>query len=233
MNIQIRSEMDNRPVLYPLLRSLFNYGKILVITSNQYLRRLIDENGTGFRNITIIVTDEDSADEACLNYGIEKDDFDFTIVDNLGVSDCDACLVVTGGSISQDFDIVIDNIMADKQVASAVIQFGRMPKATSKVISDEKAEVKESAEYDPTEKFRKRRITDDSRKRKTVIVPYPSFEIIEKLESEYLFSDVDMKLVDVFYDLIVSKTAVKKYDFQKEVRQRDESSGNIRYRNTM
>ena len=51
MYIAIKSEMDSRPIIYPLMRCLMNYGSILVITNNKVFNRLIEsQESGGFRD---------------------------------------------------------------------------------------------------------------------------------------------------------------------------------------
>lgn len=127
MFIAIKSEMDSRPLLYPLMRSLFNYGSILVLTNNKILRRLIDNPiDSGFRNITILIDESSSADEICENYGVAIGDYDFVILDNLGSSEYDVCFVALGSLSSQDFEAEIELLFTDDKVKSCIVQFGQV-----------------------------------------------------------------------------------------------------------
>lgn len=125
MFIAIKSEMDSRPFLYPLMRCLQNYGSILVLTNNRTLERLVDEEDeSGFRNITVLVDAADSADEICSNYSVQKEDYDFVLLDNLGSSEYDVCFLLVGLKVSPAFDDEIELILGDTDVRSSLIQFG-------------------------------------------------------------------------------------------------------------
>ena len=90
MFICIKSEIDSRPLLYPLMRTLWNYGSILLVTSNRFVNRLIDDAETNnFRNATIVIDTDGATDDIMEDYGYAPTDFDFVILDNMGVTDCD------------------------------------------------------------------------------------------------------------------------------------------------
>ena len=56
MVIAIKSEMDSRVVLYPLMKACSIYGSVLVMTSNRYVRRVIDDQEySTFKNIAVLV----------------------------------------------------------------------------------------------------------------------------------------------------------------------------------
>ena len=79
--VAIKSEMDSRPLLYPLIRVLNNYGNLCVITSNKQLNRLIeDEDNGGFRNIRVIIEESGGVDSVYQEYGIVPEDFTFLIL---------------------------------------------------------------------------------------------------------------------------------------------------------
>ena len=59
MEIAIKSEADSRILIYPLIKTLYNYGTVAVYTSNKAVSRLIEnELEGGFKNIRIIVSPE-------------------------------------------------------------------------------------------------------------------------------------------------------------------------------
>lgn len=218
MDIVIKSEMDSRLTLYPLLRCLYSYGTILVVSNNRVLLRLIEEGSMGFRNVTVIVGNSDSADEICEENNVDRREFDFIIFDNLGTSECDACIIAVGPIITEAYESEIELVLGDSSIPSTVLQFG---KAVQK--KKPKEEPKEKQEHDPADKFRERVASIDKKKDKTVSVPYPTFEAVEKFESEHVFAKVDSRFANAFYQLFGAKLGVTQSKFLKEVQTVDES----------
>lgn len=98
MNISIRSEADSRILVYPLVRALYNYGTICIITNNVYMKRLIDPDSMegGFRNIRVIVQPDGDLEEALEQEEMFKDKYSFVIYDNMGATDYDIeCIIIT------------------------------------------------------------------------------------------------------------------------------------------
>lgn len=98
MNISIRSEADSRILVYPLVRALYNYGTICIITNNVYMKRLIDQDSMegGFRNIRVIVQPDGDLEEALEQEEMFKDKYSFVIYDNMGATDYDIeCIIIT------------------------------------------------------------------------------------------------------------------------------------------
>ena len=101
MYIAIRSEVDSRVLVYPLMKALWEYGSILLVSSNKQYRRLIEETDTmTFRNITVLVDENGSADEIIDANFVSKVDYDFVIFDNVSCVDYDVCLVPLGVAFS-------------------------------------------------------------------------------------------------------------------------------------
>ena len=99
MYIAIKSEMDSRVFLYPLMRALKNYGSMLVISSNRQLSRLIEDGEFGFRNIAVIVDMSGATDDVYNEYGIAAGDYDYIILDNVGAVEYDVCFVLDRKSV--------------------------------------------------------------------------------------------------------------------------------------
>lgn len=240
MNIAIKSEIDSRVLLYPLMRSLRSYGSILVISSNRQLRRLLDDDETGFRGYRIIVEESGATDDIYDEYGIAEGDFDFVILDNMGVIDYDLCFIPLGAKHTESFDDDVKLMLESESDKIMIVQFGKPSKnshstAATKPSPKRKgkdAEVEE--DYDPAEKFR---LTEEQKQKervrgKVAMVPFPSYQDIENVESEYKFYEVNANLVNVFYEALKEELAVDKNQFQREVRKKDESSGYIKSRNS-
>ena len=74
MLISIKSEIDSRVLLYPLIKVLKPFGSILVITSNRQLNRLIEDVDTRTcRDITIILDADGTADDTAGNTDTSSD----------------------------------------------------------------------------------------------------------------------------------------------------------------
>lgn len=124
MNIAIRSEADSRMLLYPLIRALYPYGTICVISNNIYLRRLIDIDSFegGFRNIRVIV--DASSD---MEYVMETEDlyhgkYDFIIFDNFGTTDFDMEFIIVTTRVSEIY--LQDILYVIGEPNTHVIRFG-------------------------------------------------------------------------------------------------------------
>jgi len=241
------------------------------------------QEDSGFRNITVLVDAADSVDEICMGYGIMRGDYDFVIVDNLGTSECDACIILASTYVTPEFDDEIELLISDDSIPTVLLQFGgtngkeRVRREAEVAVEVEEAEnpdetprerrmrlKKEKEErakadreerkrkqeegrqkrqkgkqgeipedYDPAEKFRILTAGKSLRVKKSVQLPFPTLQEFEKLEAEHMFSDVNSKLADVFYDLLKGELAVAKIDFQKEVRRKDEGGGNLRSRQSV
>lgn len=124
MNIAIRSEADSRMLLYPLIRALYPYGTICVISNNVYLNRLMDIDSLegGFRNIRVVV--DASGD---LEYVTETEDlyqgkYDFVIYDNFGTTDFDMEFIIVTTRVSEIY--LQDILYVIGEPNTHVIRFG-------------------------------------------------------------------------------------------------------------
>jgi len=227
MYISIRSEMDSRVFLYPLMRALYNYGSMLVLSNNKTLNRLIEDTvDSGFRGITVIVDDSESADEICGAYDIRQGDYDFVILDNLGASDYDVCFILVGAKVSPEFDEEIELLLEDTSNTSCVLQFGKSNAPVKKA----QAPKEEKKERRPEDKFNEMAGDVKVERPKPVNVPFPNFQDIEILEAEHRFSEVNQAIAGAIYSTLESTLAVDRSRFMKEVRRRDESSGYLKPR---
>lgn len=247
MYIAIKSEIDSRPFVYPLMKALFNYGSILVVSNNKQLRRLTigSDDGMTFRNITIVVDEDGATDEVYEEYGFAKDDFDFVILDNVGVPECDIRIFLFGAdsevAYQDEIDMLID---AGEAKNMRIVQFGRAQKSDVKSAKKDKKDKKdvkadpqveeqveaEQVEYDPAEKFKslEERNLREIQKEQTVNVQFPSFQDIETVEGEHKFYEVNNALIPFLHSILEPVIGVDAGQFRKEVKKTDESSGYIR-----
>ena len=247
MIIAIKSEMDSRVVLYPLMKACDVYGSVLVLTNNRFVRRVIDDDEFGtFKNITIVVDEEGSSDDIYAYYGILPNDYDYIIVDNMGISEYDRCLCLFGQKQSLAFMADKDTMEHSENVDNIVfLEFGKKSSAKpARPVKEQKpAEGVEGAaentpakktgkvdksvvpeDYNPADKFRN--LVEEERK-KTVVtynVPFPSYDMIEDLEGMGKFSNIDEKLCTVFYDVMGKSLNIQFNVFRKEIKQVNESS---------
>lgn len=105
MNIVIKSETDSRVCLYPLLRCLYPYGTICVITNNVNLYRLLsdDQSDGGFRNIRVIVEPSGNVEYAMEEDNWYENKYDFVIYDNMEITDYDIMMILITNRISETY----------------------------------------------------------------------------------------------------------------------------------
>lgn len=243
MIISIKSEIDSRVLLYPLMKACNTFGSVLVMSNNKYLKRLIDDQEySTFKNIAIVVDDLASTDDIYDEYDIAPDDYDYIVVDNMGVASYDKCFCLFGQRQSETF--MEDKALMEKNenVDNILfIEFGKRPaqqKASKpKPIKDSrfkrskgKEDVSEIGEestqpeqdYNPADKFRDK---VEEEKRKSVVsfnVQFPSFEMIENLEGMGKFDPVDETLCKVFYEALGKQLNIQFNNFRKEIRRTNE-----------
>lgn len=231
MRIMIKSELDSRPLLYPLMRSLFNHGSILVITTNKYLTRLIDgELEGGFRNVRIIVDSDGAVDDIRQEYGIAPGDFDFEILDNVGAVDYDLLMVPISNHISDTFRYEIEPLL--DLDTTAVIRFGQKSKSSGSKAPSKRSKPteEEQANYNPLSKWRRKSEEDiiiEKLSGDGQWATFPTFQDIETLESTYIFYPVERNLAMILHKVLGPYLNIDERFFVKEVTSKDESSGHI------
>ena len=230
MVIAVKSEVDSRVLLYPLLRAVKHYGNILVISSNTALRRLVDsEDEGGFRNIRIIVDEEGATDDILEGEGITEQDFDFIILDNMGMINHDVCFVPIGIAHSESFDEDVKALVREEPEKVYVVQFGRKPKQEGK-LKDRKTQQTDE-DWKPEDKFKK---ADQAvQKNPITVAPWPTYETIEAVEATHYLPVISDALVKLFYDVFKNILAVDFMKYKKEVAQKDDCSGYIKSINTV
>lgn len=143
MNISIRSEADSRILVYPLIRALYNYGTICVITNNVYMKRLIDVDTMegGFRNVRVIVQPDGDLEDALEQEEMFKDKYSFVIYDNMGATDYDIeCIIITS-RVSESY--LQDIVWIIGEEGTNVFRFG--PGAPAPKKEKEKKQSKDKA----------------------------------------------------------------------------------------
>ena len=255
MNISIRSEADSRMLLYPLIKCLYPYGTICIISNNVYLKRLMDIDTLegGFRNIRVIVQPDGDLEDALEGEDMYKDKYDFTIYDNMGYTNYDVECVILTSRVSESYLQDIVWIIGEPSVK--VFRFGQgakkakeRPERKSKkskgeeditdeldeqlgptVIGETTKEKESMINEDGTIKNKWREEKSDAeildeklKQAQAVVLPFPSFEVIEQMECRWKFPKVDQKLAKQIYSIIGDSISVDERQFLKGVSLDDE-----------
>lgn len=150
MNIVIKSETDSRVCLYPLLRCLYPYGSICVITNNVNLYRLLSDDQTdgGFRNIRVIVEPSGNVEYAMEEDGWYENKYDYVIYDNMEIPDYDVMLLLITNRISETY--LQDILYIVGEANTYILRVGNIiKKKPEKKAKGEKPEKKEKKEKKP------------------------------------------------------------------------------------
>ena len=265
MKIAIRSESDSRVLLYPLIRALYNYGTICVISNNVYLRRLLDVDSLegGFRNVRVIVQPDGDLQAAEEEDEMFKDKYDYVIYDNMGQTDFDMEFIIITSRVSESY--LQDIVWLIGEEGTKVFRFGagvkppkpeksKSAKKPRKGKGKEEESVEEEQEQpqvvddqvqvldgksgmaeesmfneDGTIKNHWRREKTDAEilneklaEAQTVVLPFPSFEDIEKMECRWIFPKIDTKLAKYMYSILKDYISVDERSFTKGVQTNDE-----------
>lgn len=248
MLISIKSEIDSRVLVYPLIKTLRAFGSILVITPNKQLNRLVEDVDTRTcRDITIIIDTDGTADDAYTEYDVDQKDYDFVILDNMAAIDYDVLLVPLGELSSPDFDDDLQLLInSDEASKIKIIQFGKTlskqnsnkhsaseVKQPKKSTSNNSTDVSNDEDYDPAEKFRVKQEVKKVEGIKTYKCKFPVYEDIEVVESEHRFYIPDEGMCSAFYDIFKNQVQTNSNDFRKVVQKKDEYSGYIKSRSSI
>ena len=236
MEISIKSETDSRVLLYPLMKTLINYGTVAVYSSNRMLSRLIEnEMEGGFKNIRVIVSPE-----ADLEGAKESDEwylgrYDFCIYDNMGATDYDICLCLVTNRLSQSYVDDLTYLITDSK--THILKFGSAaPQLKEKGAKPEKHKKGEETELTEEDlNFNKWRVekTDEQilqealADRNAKWCKFPSLEAIEQMESRHKMMVPDDGLIKELFRLFGKHLAVDERMFTKGARLKDESSSDI------
>lgn len=157
MNIAIRSEADSRMLLYPLIRALYPYGTICVISNNIYLQRLIDIDSFegGFRNIRVIVDTSSDMESVIESEDLYQGKYDFVIFDNFGTTDFDMEFIIVTSRVSEIY--LQDILYVIGEPHTHVIRFGAGSGNKKK---------KEAGSSDGKKKAGRKKETDKQRERR-------------------------------------------------------------------
>lgn len=234
MIIAIKSEMDARVVLYPLMQACSVYGSVLVLTNNKYIRRVIDDQEfSTFKNIAIIVDETGTADEMCQMYNIAPGDYDYTIMDNVSAVSYDKCICLFGEKSSELFADDIETMkQAEDNSSLFFLNYGQTKKAPASVEKSHKKLKKGESElpddYDPEQKFRDKAVEEKKKEVKEYCDALPSFGMIEKLEGIGQFEAPSDKLCKMFYDMLGETLNIQYNLFRKEIRNTNEGSSSVK-----
>lgn len=124
ISISIKSEIDSRVILYPLMRCIKPLGNCLVITSNKQVTRLVDGDYEGdFRNFHVMVDVDGGTDELLKDASISPEDYTYVIYDNVGVVEQDVLIIPIGPIVSEIFESDMMYLGEDKN--THIIRFGK------------------------------------------------------------------------------------------------------------
>lgn len=238
MEIAIKSEADSRILVYPLIKALYNYGTIAVITSNRNMSRLIEgELEGGFKNIRILVSPEGDLLSVFESIEYNKSDYDFVILDNMGATEYDILLCIVTNRISSSY--MDDLLFLCTDPKTHILKFGSaapMPKGEKSKKKPTKGEKEESAEDDvPDDEFNKWKVektdeqilTETLASREAKWMKFPTMEAIEMVEGRHYMMVPGDDMIKEFYRLFGEKLNVDIRQFTKGARVKDESSSDI------
>ena len=241
MEISIKSEVDSRVLVYPLMKILATYGTVAVYTSNKYFMRLLENEAEGgFKNIRIVVNTESDFEEAKESDEYYTGKYDYLIIDNMGASDYDMLIAIITGHLSDDY--VSELLYVVSEPTTHILKFGnpaktekpkKAPKKPKKGKGAEEEE--EQAPQEDDESFNKwNKTKTDEEILKEIIqdkdskwIKFPTFDSIEDMEARHIFPMPDDSLIKELYKLFGQTLAIDERMFTKGAKVKDESSGNI------
>ena len=202
MNIVIKSETDSRMCLYPLLRCLYPYGSICIITNNVCLYRLLsdDQSDGGFRNIRVIVEPSGNVEYAMEEDGWYENKYDFVIYDNMEIADYDLMLLLITNRISETYLQDILYIVGEPN--THILRFGtinkKKPEKKTKPEKGDKPEKKAKPEKKkPTpKKPPKKGKKGEEVEEETIDTPEVT-EVAEETAEDILAEDAGVQVQDI------------------------------------
>lgn len=245
VSISIKSEIDSRVALYPLMRCVAPLGNCLLVTSNRQVSRLIDNEYEGdFRNFHIMVDVDGGTDELLQDAGIEIQSYSYIIYDNVGVVEQDKLLIPIGPIISEAFESEMMYLGEDKD--THIIRFGKAiskkPSSAPKKIEGEENKKQKKQPVSkpiPTEediddaakrKFQAKKEDITEKLKKLPNMQFPSFEFMELFESDHKFQEIDRNFVKFFYTVFQDYIGLKEPNYIQEVTRKDAGSSSFTQR---
>lgn len=240
ITISIKSEIDSRVLLYPLMRCLKPLGNILVVTSNRQVSRLIDGDFEGdFRNFHIMVDFEGATDELLEEAGISPNEYTYVLYDNVGIVEQDKLIIPIGPVVSESFESEMMYLGEDKN--THILRFGTPIKSKAKKSKEEiqqereakkaKSELtEEEMEMEVKKKFQPKKVDVSAKLKKLPNLTFPKFEDIEMFESNKQFFDIDRNLIKFFYAVFQDYIGIKEPNFVREVTRKDARSSSFEQR---
>lgn len=249
--ITIKSEMDSRVLLYPLMRFLAPLGSCLIITSNTFVSRIIEGEHEGdFKNFKILLDLEGATDDILSEYGINIEDFSTVVYDNVSVVEQDYLLIPIGPYVSEAFEE--EMLMLGRDETTHIIKFGKdiksrvkqekavptsAPKAKKQkgkpeLSEDDELERALQLEIAAVNKFKGKEIDVRADIRKLPNMKMPTYEEWEKLEGQQVFADIDKNIFKMFFGIFKDIVAYKEPMYLREVNRKDANSSNLKPRPT-
>lgn len=240
MELAIKSEVDSRILVYPLIKLLYNYGTVAVYTSNKSMSRLIEnELEGGFRDVRIVINPEADLEAMKMSDDWSSDKYDFTIYDNVGAVEYDQLICILTNRLSDSY--VSDLIFVIQDESTNIIRFGspapkpKEDKSKHKTKGKGKHEEEEEAEKKEEEvdmsynkwndtKTDEQALQEALTQKSSVWCKYPSYEVLELMEGRHQFYPVDDTLSKEVYKILGKYLSVEERLFLKGARVKDEGS---------
>lgn len=236
LSISIKSEIDSRVVLYPMMRCIQPLGSCLIITSNKQVTRLIDLEEEGdFRNFHILYDPMGATDDLLDQAQLDPYDFNYVIYDNVGVIEQDKLIIPLGPIVSEEFEQEMLILGEDRN--THILRFGKSvsKKNTSdkkdKSVKNNKLEKDDLSDEDVANAARNKFIAKKEdvhvKLKKLPNLMFPKFEDIELLESNKQFFNIDRNFIKFFYTVFQEFIGIKEPNYVREVTKKDASSSSI------
>jgi hypothetical protein len=164
ISISIKSEIDSRVILYPMMKCLRPLGNVLIVTSNKQVCRLIEGDYEGdFRNFHILFDTDGGTDELLQETGISPEDYTYVVYDNVGVIEQDKLIIPIGPIVSENFESEMMYLGEDRN--THILRFGKsIKKPTPKPPVLTREEKKEEAERLKQEAIARKSMTPEELK---------------------------------------------------------------------
>lgn len=241
ISISIKSEMDSRLVLYPLMRCLLPLGETLIVTSNRLVSRLIDGEYNGMiRTFHILVDVEGATDEALRDAGLSPEQFNFVIYDNVGVVEQDKLVIPIGPVVSSSFETEMMYLGEDRN--THIMKFGKpypqykklqskskpkLPLKKEKKVDKTSDLTDEELDYQAKMKFKPEKEDVADKLKKIPNMEFIKIEDIEFFESTKIFPLVNKNFIKFFYTILQKDINISEPNYMREVSRKDESSGSF------